>query len=234
MEEDPRVSALSSGGGGAAVVIEGAAVEYDAAGPGPRRVLELPSFRVERGEAIALAGPSGCGKTTLLSVLAGLRRPARGAVALAGVSLDGLSGARLDLFRARHVGIVFQSFNLLESSPVRLNVALPLRLSGRAGPAADAWVEELLARVGLEGRGGERPPRLSAGERQRVAVARAVAGGPDVLLADEPTGSLDEENARRVMDLLFDFARGRAMVVATHDRTILSRFDRVVEWEARP
>lgn len=197
---------------------------------GQRRILTVGELSILPGESVALVGPSGCGKTTLFSLVAGLRRPTSGTVVIAGTDLAMLKGYRMDLFRAAHVGIVFQSFHLLESSPVRRNVLLPLALTGRRGPAASAWADALLERVGLASRGGALPRQLSVGERQRVAVARALAGGAPLLLADEPTGNLDPDNTTAVLDLLLGHVGpGRTLVVATHETSILDRFDRVVD-----
>jgi putative ABC transport system ATP-binding protein len=211
-----------------AIRIEDLAVDYRVDGAA-RRVLAVDRLRIEPGEKVALVGPSGCGKTTLLSVVAGLRRASTGRVEVEGVDLASLAGHRLDLFRAARIGIVFQAFNLLETSPIRRNIALPLRFTDRSGAAVEAWLDELLRRVGLDDRQWVLPSLLSTGERQRVAVARAVAGGARIILADEPTGNLDAVNTAAVMDLLFGFAREeRTLVAATHDETILERFDRVI------
>lgn len=212
-----------------AVLLERAAVDYRVHSA-MRRVLEVDELRIEPGEKVALVGASGCGKTTLLSLVAGLRRPTAGRVEVEGVDLATLGGHHLDLFRAARIGIVFQSFNLLETSPIRRNVALPLYFTGRTGAAAEAWIDEVLERIGLRDRQRLVPSRLSTGERQRVAVARAVVAGARIILADEPTGNLDPVNTAAVMDLLFGFAgrADRTLIAATHDETILDRFDRVV------
>ncbi len=206
-------------------------IRVDVAGRGATRtILSVEDFRVRPGESVALVGPSGCGKTTLLSLIAGLRAPTQGTVEVCGRDLGTLRGYSLDLYRAAHVSVVFQAFNLLENSPARRNVTLPLALTGRRGPAADAWVDALLARVGLGDRATALPRHLSAGERQRLAVARALAGGAPVLLADEPTGNLDSENVAAVLSLLKGHAGpGHALVVASHDRDIQGAFDRVVD-----
>jgi putative ABC transport system ATP-binding protein len=208
--------------------MQGVAVRY--APPGARELrIALPDLEIRAGERVALTGPSGCGKTTLLAALSGIARASEGRVVVDGRDLSSLSGYRLDLFRAKTFGIVFQSFNLLESSPVRRNIELPLHFSGRSGPAAAVWIDELLDRVGLAEKASLTPGRLSTGERQRLAIARAVAGGPSVLLADEPTSNLDAGNCSRVMELLLELsASRRTLVAATHDDRILDRFDRVI------
>lgn len=208
-------------------------IRVDVAPRGRRRtILELPELVIEPGERVAIVGPSGCGKTTLLSLIAGLRLPTAGTVTIAGQDLALLSGHDRDLFRARHVSVVFQAFNLLENSPAHRNIALPLALTDRKGPAAEAWVQALLERVGLAERREALPRELSTGERQRLAVARALAAGVPILLADEPTSNLDPENAQAVLTLLLDHAGpGRILLTATHDHEILSSFSRIVKLE---
>lgn len=200
------------------------------AGAERRTILSVSRLDLLPGERVALVGPSGCGKTTLLSLIAGLKAPTAGRVEIDGQDLATLRGHALDRFRAAHVAIVFQAFNLLENSPARRNVLLPLSLTGRTGPAAESWVDALLERVGLADRRNALPRQLSAGERQRLAIARALASGAPILLADEPTGNLDEANTAAVLALLGDHAGpDRVLVAATHDPELRGAFDRAID-----
>jgi putative ABC transport system ATP-binding protein len=176
------------------------------------------SFTVSRGDFVAIRGPSGCGKSTLLHIAGAMDRPTQGSVRLAGRPLDALSLDELARLRRRHVGFVFQQYNLLPTLSVAENVALPLLLDRAAESAAMERAKHLLDQVGLAHRLTHFPAQLSGGEMQRVAIARAIAAGPDLLLADEPTGSLDSENGRRVMELLADLNRRLRLTVllATH------------------
>jgi putative ABC transport system ATP-binding protein len=191
-------------------------------------VLKGVDLAIAPGEAVALVGPSGSGKSTLLTLLAGLEAPTAGAVEVDGTDLATLSAdARADWRRDR-VGIVFQSFHLLAGLSALDNVALPLRMAG-ARDAADR-AREMLARVGLADRVDHRPLALSGGEQQRVAIARALVHRPSLLLADEPTGNLDEATGQRVRELLFDLHRASAatLVLVTHDPAFADRCDRVL------
>ena len=187
-------------------------------------VLDVPRLEVEAGGRLLVLGPSGSGKTTLLHVIAGLVRPDAGAVQLGATELTALSEAERDRVRGQRVGIVFQRFHLVRWLTVAENVALARSLAGL--PPEPARVAETLGRLGLGHRLGARPPELSTGERQRVALARAVACGPDLVLADEPTASLDDARTADVLALLTDEAEraGAALVVATHDRRIADAF----------
>jgi putative ABC transport system ATP-binding protein len=198
-----------------------------------RTVLAAPALSLAAEEHCVLAGPSGSGKSTLLSIMAGILRPSEGEVALNGEPLY-TSPPRDDRWRARLIGVVPQRLHLLASLSAEDNVRLAAFLSGAAVP--DTSVAELLDMLGLAARAGAKPADLSVGEQQRVAIARAVVHRPRVLLADEPTSSLDEDNAQRAIDLLFEAARlsGALLVVATHDTRIRARFDRVVELKAPP
>ncbi len=176
------------------------------------------SFTVPAGDFVAVRGPSGCGKSTLLHIIGAMDRPTRGSVRLNDRELGSLGLEDLARLRRRRIGFVFQSFNLLPTLSVCENVMLPLLLDGVAEPAAKARAASLLEQLGLTGRAGHFPAQLSAGEMQRVAAVRAVAAEPDLLLADEPTGNLDSENGRRVMELLADLNRRLRLtvVLATH------------------
>ncbi|HEV2768087.1 MAG TPA: ABC transporter ATP-binding protein [Acidimicrobiales bacterium] len=178
-------------------------------------------FAVEPGEFVAVMGPSGSGKTTLLNCLSGLDDIDEGTVVLDGERIHELSDARRTRHRAASMGFVFQAFNLIPVFTAVENVELPLLLSGAAPKEARRRAAESLERLGLGNRMGHRPPELSGGEQQRVTVARAVAGRPRIVWADEPTGNLDSETAAGVMDLLRDLHRdGLTLVLVTHDQAI--------------
>ena len=195
---------------------------------GPVDILRGIDLAVDPGESIGLVGPSGSGKSTLLAVVAGLERPTSGAVRVAGRQLERLGEDALAVFRLDHVGIVFQSFHLISTMSALENVAVPLELAGRrdAFAAAAAGLEA----VGLGHRLAHYPSQLSGGEQQRVAIARAVATPPALLLADEPTGNLDETTGSQVIDLLFEMRRqsGATLVLITHDARLAGRCDRTV------
>ena len=199
-----------------------------ASGDGQLTVLDGVSFDVRPGDILAIVGPSGSGKTTLLGLAAGLDRPSRGSVTLAGTDLTPLGEDARAALRAQHVGFVFQSFRLLPTLTALENVAVPLELRGEGGARSAA--RDLLGRVGLADRTGHYPSQLSGGEQQRVAVARAFAGRPALLFADEPTGNLDEATGARIEDLLFEINReaGTALVVVTHDPELAARCGREI------
>ncbi len=199
-------------------------------GRGWRVVLRDLSADIRRGETVALLGRSGSGKSTLLNLIGGIDLPTAGEVLLDGTNLTHLSEQERTLFRRRHIGLVFQSFNLIPTLTVIENLLLPLELNGRTGKPARAEAMELLGKVGLADRCDTYPDRLSGGEQQRVAVARAVVHDPVLLLADEPTGSLDAETGMQVLELLVGLARngGRTMVVVTHSDTVARAADRVL------
>ena len=199
-------------------------------GRGPARVhiLKRLSLDVRRGEAIGLVGPSGSGKSTLLMTMAGLERPDSGRVVVDGTDLSGLDEDGLARFRGRRIGIVFQSFHLIPTMTALENVALPLELAD----ADDAFVraEAELRLVGLGERLHHYPAQLSGGEQQRVALARAMAPTPAILVADEPTGNLDERTGDSIIELLFGLKRDRGgtLVLVTHDLHLAQRCDRIV------
>ena len=196
--------------------------------------LELAPTRVADGEHVALVGPSGCGKTTLLNMLAGILLPDAGSVSVAGERVDLLPDARRRDFRIRRLGLVFQNFELLDYLTVRDNILLPLRIGRGLAVTRDLRdrVATLAERLSIADKLERHPQQLSQGERQRVAVARALLLSPPVLLADEPTGNLDPANKFAVLDLLLDSARehGATLLAVTHDRELLERFDRVVDF----
>lgn len=191
-------------------------------------VLRGISLAVARGEAVGIVGPSGSGKSTLLMVLAGLEGVDGGTVRIAGETLNGRSEDEIARFRGRNVGIVFQSFHLIPNMTALENVAVPLELAGVAD--AFAIAERELAAVGLGERTQHYPGQLSGGEQQRVAIARALAPSPAILIADEPTGNLDQATGRHIADLLFAKARERGMtlVLVTHDPALAARCQRQI------
>jgi putative ABC transport system ATP-binding protein len=199
-------------------------------GQGAARVhiLKDIDLHIGMGEAVGLVGPSGSGKSTLLMVMAGLERADTGSVSVAGATLDTLDEDALARFRGRNVGIVFQSFHLIPTMTALENVAVPLELAGTADAQARARAE--LESVGLGARLDHYPAQLSGGEQQRVAVARALAPSPAILVADEPTGNLDEDTGQQIIDLLFagHAQRGTTLVLVTHDSGLAARCGRVV------
>jgi putative ABC transport system ATP-binding protein len=191
-------------------------------------ILKDIALDIKRGETIGLVGPSGSGKSTLLMVMAGLERPDNGSVAVAGNDLAKLNEDDLARFRGRNVGIVFQSFHLIPTMTALENVAVPLELAG-ASDANERAARDLAA-VGLAERMQHYPAELSGGEQQRVALARALAPNPPILVADEPTGNLDEATGKQIIDLLFaaHHERDTTLVLVTHDAALAARCERVV------
>ncbi len=191
-------------------------------------ILKNITLHIGRGEAVGLVGPSGSGKSTLLMVMAGLERPDAGSVEVAGEDLGRLDEDALARFRGRNVGIVFQSFHLIPTMTALENVAVPLELAGHADAFERARRE--LAAVGLGDRLQHYPAQLSGGEQQRVALARALAPDPAIVVADEPTGNLDETTGNQIIDLLFagHRRRGTTLVLVTHDASLARRCDRIV------
>jgi len=196
---------------------------------GPVEILKSVSFNLAQGEAIGIIGPSGSGKTSLLMVASGLEATTTGKVEVAGVLLDGKSEAALAQFRRDNIGIIFQSFHLIPTMTALENVAVPLEFKGRADALVQA--EAGLRRVGLGHRLTHYPSQLSGGEQQRVAIARAVTAGAKILLADEPTGNLDQETGGAIIDLLFELKKkdGATLLLVTHDRQLAKRCNRILE-----
>jgi putative ABC transport system ATP-binding protein len=194
-----------------------------------RVVLRDVSVTIAPGEIAVLVGRSGSGKSTLLNVIAGIDHPTAGAVVVNGTDLTALDEHARTLFRRRHIGFVFQFFNLIPLLTVEENLLLPLDLNGRADAEGAKRARALLERVGLGGRGDSFPERLSGGEQQRVAIARALIHDPVLILADEPTGNLDVETAAGVLDLLDTLAReaGRTVLMVTHSREVVGVADRI-------
>ena len=192
-------------------------------------ILRGVDLSVKQGEALGIVGPSGSGKTTLLMVIAGLEKVSGGDVTVAGRALNGNGEDALAVFRRDHIGIVFQSFHLIATMTALENVAIPLEFRGAANAMEVA--RDKLARVGLAHRLSHYPGQLSGGEQQRVAIARALASGARIILADEPTGNLDQETGGQIIKLLFDLRdeEGAALLLITHDRTLAARCDRIAE-----
>lgn len=194
-------------------------------------VLKNLQLQIKRGERVAVIGASGAGKTTLLQVLGGLDLPSEGAVKINGRDITSLNEIERGDLRNRHVGFVYQFHHLLPEFTAAENVAMPLLIRRMPMQEALSIASDLLSRVGLQERLEHKPSQLSGGERQRAAVARALVNSPDLILADEPTGNLDQRTGGRVFDLMLELnnTSGTALLVVTHDLTIARRMDRVVE-----
>jgi putative ABC transport system ATP-binding protein len=206
---------------GDAIRLDGVTKTYQA---GATPALDNVTMRVANGEVAAIMGPSGSGKSTLLNLIAGLDRPTSGTVTVAGQRIDSLGESALTRFRARHVGIIFQFFNLLEDLTVEDNVLLPAQLAGASRRRGRARAAELLTRLGIEKHRDHYPARLSGGQRQRVAIARALVNSPELLLADEPTGALDTATGQEIGRLLTELnAAGQTLVLVTHDPALAAR-----------
>ncbi len=193
-------------------------------------ILRGIELEIPRGQFAAIMGPSGSGKSTLLGLLAGLDTPTSGQIFLDGQEISGLGEDELALVRARKIGFVFQSYHLIPTLTAEENVLLPMELAGNGGGGPQR-AGELLERVGLTGRRDHYPVQLSGGEQQRVALARAFMMRPPILMADEPTGNLDSENGRLVLDLLLSLNRqeGTTLVLVTHDQELAGHADRRVQ-----
>jgi putative ABC transport system ATP-binding protein len=197
-------------------------------GAGSLTILHSTSLEIAKGRAVAITGPSGSGKSTLLGLIAGLDAPSSGRIWLDGTEITGLGEERLARLRGEKVGIVFQFFHLLPSLTAFENVLVPMEIAGAADARERARV--LVDDVGLSGRGHHYPSQLSGGEQQRIAIARALANDPPIVLADEPTGNLDTATGRLVIDLLIDVnrKRGRTLVLVTHDAELAARADEAI------
>jgi len=207
---------------GDVIRLDGVTKAYQASAP---PALADVTVNVADGEVAAIMGPSGSGKSTLLNLIAGLDRPTSGTVTVAGQRIDALGESALARFRARHVGIIFQFFNLLDDLTVADNVLLPAQLAGASRRRARDRAAELLARLGLDQQRDQYPARLSGGQRQRVAIARALVNSPALLLADEPTGALDTATGQEIGRLLSELnAAGQTLVLVTHDPALAARY----------
>ena len=194
-------------------------------------VLSNVDAEFRAGEIVAIRGRSGSGKSTLLNLVSGIDTPDAGSVEVNGENLTGMSEKRRTLFRRENIGFVYQAFNLVPTLTVADNIRLVLELNDVPPAEADAAIDDLLTRVGLANRAGSYPDVLSGGEQQRVAIARALAHGPSIILADEPTGNLDDRTAATVLELLTSLvrARGSTMLMATHSESIAASCDRRIE-----
>jgi putative ABC transport system ATP-binding protein len=202
--------------------LDGVTKTYQAGAP---PALADVSMSVAAGEVVAVMGPSGSGKSTLLNLIAGLDRPTAGAVTVAGRPIHILGESALARFRARHVGIIFQFFNLLDDLTVEDNVLLPAQLAGASRRQARARADELLARMGIQEHRNAYPARMSGGQRQRVAIARALVNRPAVLLADDPTGALDTATGQEIGRLLRELNEGgQTLVLVTHDPDLAEQY----------
>jgi putative ABC transport system ATP-binding protein len=188
------------------------------------------SLEVPAGQFTSIMGPSGSGKSTLMHLLAGLDRPTEGSVEIAGQDITTMSDKKLTLLRRKHIGFVFQAFNLVPTLTAEENVTLPLSIAGKK--IDRSWVDSVLQRVGLDDRRSHRPAELSGGQQQRVAVARALVSEPTVLFADEPTGNLDSHTSAEVLALLREAASvyGQTIVMVTHDEGAAEAADRVIHF----
>ena len=207
---------------GDVIRLDGVTKTYQAGAP---PALADVSLEVAAGEVVAVMGPSGSGKSTLLNLIAGLDRPTAGTVTAAGRRIDTLGEGALARFRAAHVGIVFQFFNLLDDLTVEDNVLLPAQLAGASRGRARARAADLLEQMGIAEQRNAYPARLSGGQRQRVAIARALVNAPELLLADEPTGALDTATGQEIGRLLQELnAGGQTLVLVTHDPALAERY----------
>jgi putative ABC transport system ATP-binding protein len=195
-------------------------------GSGPEKTIALDNvdLQITRGKLLAVYGPSGSGKTTLLFLLGGLDKPTSGRILFDGVEVTGMSEQRLSKLRRKSFGFVFQNYNLVDELTVLENVMLTMMFAGKPHAEKKDRAEELLLRVGVTGKERRRPSQLSAGEQQRVAVARAVANRPELVLMDEPTGNLDQENSQQLMRLVTNMVQGEGTtcVIATHNLEIVN------------
>jgi len=208
--------------------VTGARKTYEAEGA-PVRALRGANLTMARGEFVAVMGPSGCGKSTLLNLVAGLDSADEGTIILDGDEVTGRSEDDLARMRRRHIGIVFQFFNLLEGMSVLENVALPAIVAGSKRKQAETRARDLLDLLGLSDKAKAAPGVLSGGQRQRLAIARALANEPTLLLADEPTGALDSEGGAEVMELFRRLhAGGQTILLVTHDDDVAAAADRIV------
>jgi putative ABC transport system ATP-binding protein len=195
----------------------------------PVRALRGADLTIRHGEFVAVMGPSGCGKSTMLNLVAGLDIPDEGEVVIAGESLAGKDENALAIMRRRHVGIVFQFFNLLEGMTVLENVVMPAVIAGRKRKIAESRARDLLDLLGIGDKSKQAPGVLSGGQRQRLAIARALANEPTIVLADEPTGALDSEGGEEVLELFRRLHQGgQTILLVTHDQPVADAAERIV------
>lgn len=190
-------------------------------------ILDIDSLKVDATSMLGVRGPSGCGKTTLLHIISGMTLPDSGTVTVAGTDITTLGEARRDRFRANHIGYIFQSFNLLDGFTALENVMLGMMFADNGSRKDHAMM--LLDKVGLGNRIHHRPAHLSTGQQQRVCIARALANDPEIILADEPTGSLDPRTSQEILDLLMSVAEGRTLMVVSHEEDVLRSFQSTID-----
>ncbi|WP_216904814.1 ABC transporter ATP-binding protein [Synechococcus sp. CCY 9618] len=225
MSDQPSTGACTT----AAIELKGLRKRFQE-GDTERVVLEAVDLHIAPGQFVVLLGQSGSGKSTLLNLIGGIDTPSSGSVRIAGVDLTALDERRRTLFRRDRIGFIFQFFNLIPTLSVLENITLPGELAGLPRPSLEIGARDLLARVGLADRAAAMPDRLSGGQQQRVAIARALLHQPLLILADEPTGNLDEHTGEQVLQLLIALTRqqGRTLIMATHNAAIAERADRVL------
>ena len=196
--------------------------------------LKIKKISIEDGERVAFIGSSGCGKTTLFNLISGMITPTSGTVLVENVALNTLKESERDLFRANHIGYIFQDFNLFSEFTVMQNVVLPMSFSNRySKKEMQAEAINIIKRVGLENKINQKVKTLSGGEKQRVAIARSIVNKPNIILADEPTGNLDYKNGEKIIDLIMQIAKEEkaTLLVITHNNSQLDMFDRVINVE---
>lgn len=192
-------------------------------------IIEIDSLSIEAGSHMAITGPSGTGKTTLLHLISGLISPGKGSINVMGTDITELTESKRDRFRADHIGYIFQTFNLLDGFTALENVQLGMMFTGKSISVSRAV--EVLTDVGLASRLHYKPSQLSVGQQQRVCIARALVNDPDIILADEPTGNLDPATSSEVLKLLKERAKGKILLVVTHENEVIKEFDKVLNIE---
>jgi putative ABC transport system ATP-binding protein len=210
---------------------DGVVRTYNIGQPNEFAALKGIDLTINEGEFVGIMGPSGSGKSTLLNLISCLDTPTMGEVYIEGTAISTLNGLQKAKLRREKLGFVFQQFNLIRGMTSYENIELPMRFKGLSAGDRRKRVRELLAVVGLENKGGNRPTELSGGEQQRIAIARALANNPKIILADEPTGNLDTKNGAKIMDLLIRLNReeNKTLIVVTHDPRIAEQADRIIK-----
>lgn len=213
------------------IVCEGLVKTYNIGKPNEFIALKDIDLTISIGDYVSIMGPSGSGKSTLLNLISCLDSPTKGEVYIEGVGISTLNGFEKSRLRREKLGFVFQQFNLIPSMTSFENIELPMRFRGTSHGKRKKGVNELLSLVGLEGKGSNKPTELSGGEQQRIAIARALANNPKIILADEPTGNLDTQTGKKIMDLLMRFNREekKTLVIVTHDLKIAEKADHLIK-----